>query len=107
MESEEQLLSKWKGTNPMIDDIIEYDKSDTEIWLADFTFYTKDEGERIVPNVVCKRIPMIYQLKEGLCYNRATRKFMKHEYNELINNKDTGLKKFTIKYKQFISTVNK
>ena len=50
-----------------MDNIIEYNKTNTEIWLTDWIFYYKQTAkekydakpieEHIVPDMLCKRIP--------------------------------------------------
>ncbi len=84
-----------------------------EIWTADVTFFYKQNAKEkekkakvklfIVKAVIVKRIPLRFLLNEGDFYIRATRDMLaKTMLNELENDKNTGLKKFTITYNKLI-----
>lgn len=81
-----------------------------EIYLADFHFYFKKSNEKyIVKDVITKRIPTRFILNEGLTYKRAIRgmqevgsKFLA----TLQDDKETGLKKFTIHFTKKIGEAN-
>jgi len=111
-----------------VNNIVEYDKSDAEIWLCDFVFYYNlpqkvivekgTEGarldkfdkwyinrpiEKIIPDMVCKCIPVKYIIKEMYSYKRAVSELNEKDF---IKDEQTGLLKFKIVYKKFISKIN-
>jgi hypothetical protein len=92
--------------------INDYEKNPSQIWKTDWIFYTFSGGEFIVPNVVCKRIPVQFILNEGRTYQSMTNVLSKHcrlsalFQKELQRDKVTKLLKFKIIYKQFISLTN-
>ena len=107
MEQEDVLLLKCKETNLMIDDIIEYDKSDTEIWVSNWVFYNLDNSEFIVNDVVCLRIPIIYHLKDLIAYKRAIKNISITTTKTLQKDKKTETLKFKIIYIKLIGKRNK
>lgn len=94
----------------------EYDKRYTQIWVTDWIFYTVQSEadiyngvaikEFIVTDVVCKKIPTQFVINEGMCYARATKELSITTLKTLQDDNKTGLKKFKIIYKKYISNVN-
>lgn len=92
------------------------ERDDTQIWSTDWIFYTvqtikeiRDNvpaKEFIVRDVVCKKMPIRFILNEGMCYARAVKDLSITTMNTLQDDKVTGLKKFKIIYKKYISNVN-
>lgn len=88
----------------------------TEIWTADFTFYMKlsakekmkghSHAKFVVSDVITKRIPTRFIINEGLSYNRATDGMLKEFMSRLEDDKETGLKKFTITFIKKIGETN-
>ncbi len=103
------------------DNFIEQDKAWTEIWITHWIFFYKRTPKEIyegIPQteylrvnkrnepleVVCKRIPVKYLLKEGLAYRRATKNMGDDRLFE--KDKTTGLLKFKIVYVKYIDRIN-
>ena len=94
----------------------EYEKGHAEIWETDWIFYTVQSEADIynqvpvvefkVEGVVCKRIPLRFIMNEGMCYDRAISNLSITTLKTLQNDKESGLKKFKIIYKKFISKTN-
>ena len=93
-----------------------------EIWSTTFVFYIRakknkkkeilPEAEYKVEGVICKRIPVQFLLNEGLVYKRAIKNLLKDSdstvglMNTLVDDKETGLKKFKIIYDKKMGEVN-
>ena len=87
-----------------------------QIYLADWTFYFKLnslERERgikqktyVVKDVVTKKIPLRFILNDMDSYHRATRGMLSTFMHTLQDDRNTGIKKFTIKYTKKIGDSN-
>jgi hypothetical protein len=87
-----------------------------EIWLSDWSFYGKlspkekakntKPSVHVVKDVIVRRIPTRFILNENLSYRRATNHMMKTFLSTLEEDKETGLKKFTITFTKKIGEVN-
>lgn len=80
-----------------------------QIWSANWTFYKKQTAKEkkddvpvitfTVENIVTPYIPVRFVINEGDAYKRAIRgNVVASMMGDLENNKETGLKKFTITY---------
>lgn len=87
-----------------------------EIWLADWIFYekrgrnkyTKEPviGEVTVKDVITRRIPKRFLIKENTSYSNALRDVIGEEKKKKFIEEKDGTKKFKVKYKRKIGIVN-
>lgn len=77
-----------------------------KIYIADWTFETKSKTKITSKDVVTKKIPVEFIIQEGLSYQRALKPFSESQLREMIEDKKTGLKKFTIKYTKYLGEAN-
>ena len=88
-----------------------------DIYSARFTFFSQTkkkvdkkfvfiEKRHVVENVVCKYMPIKFLINEKTAYKRALRDFSDSFVKELENDKQTGLKRFTVKYLHKIGETN-
>lgn len=77
-----------------------------KIYIADWTFETKSGLKLISKDIVTKKLPIEFIISEGLSYQRALKPFSEKQRQEMIEDRKTGLKKFTIKFIKFIGNSN-